>query len=340
MEVLKVATLEEIKQVKNKVQSDLMKKKNVTGVGIGFKETNGKKTEELCLIVMVTQKVESSELSSKDLIPAEIQGIMTDVKAVGRIVIHKSRKDRWRPAPPGVSIGHEYVTAGTFGSVVWDNATNKKLILSNNHVLANSNDARKKDAIVQPGPIDGGKAPQDLVAELERFVPIIFEKSDTNICSVANGVAGIANFIAGILGSKSRLAALRIESTSNEVDAAVAVPWKDSVTEEILDIGAVMGVTEPGLDMKVKKSGRTTGVTEGTITGLNAAVEVEYGNGKIALFENQIVTTDMSEPGDSGSLLLEAETNKAVGLLFAGSDEITVFCPINRVMELLDVNFG
>ncbi len=335
-----MTTIEQISQIKNRVQANLMKKKNVTGVGIGFKETNGKKTGDLCLVVLVTQKMEPSQLASKDLIPAEIQGITTDVKAVGRIVIHKSRKDRWRPAPPGVSIGHEYITAGTFGSVVWDNATKKKLILSNNHVLANSNDARTKDAIVQPGPIDGGKAPQDLVGELERFVPIIFEKSDNNICSVANGVTGIANFIAGILGSKSRLAALRIESTPNEVDAAVAVPWKDSITDEILDMGAVTGVTDPELDMKVKKSGRTTGVTEGTITGLNTTVEVEYGNGKIALFENQIITTDMSEPGDSGSLLLEAETNKAVGLLFAGSDEVTVFCPIKRVMELLDVNFG
>lgn len=335
-----MATIEQITQVKNKVQSNLMKKKNVTGVGIGFKETNGKKTGELSLVVLVTQKMAPAQLASQDLIPAEIQGIVTDVKAVGRIVIHKSRTDRWRPAPPGVSIGHEYITAGTFGSVVWDNATKKKLILSNNHVLANSNEARTKDAIVQPGPIDGGRAPQDLVAELERFVPIIFEKSDNKICSVANGVAGIANFIAGILGSKSRLTALRMESTPNEVDAAVAVPWKDSITDEILDIGAVTGVTDPELDMKVKKSGRTTGVTEGTITALNTAVEVEYGNGKIALFENQIITTDMSEPGDSGSLLLEAETNKAVGLLFAGSDEVTVFCPIKRVMELLEINFG
>ena len=81
-------------------------------------------------------------------------------------------------------------------------------------------------------------------------------------------------------------------------------------------------------------------LTEGTITELNATVQVGYGGGKTALFENQIVTTNMSEPGDSGSLLVEAETNKAVGLLYAGSDEVTVHCPINRVLELLDIHFG
>jgi len=335
-----MATIEQILQVKSKVQSELMKKMNVTGVGIGFKETKGKVTEELSLVVMVKKKMELSQLASKDIIPAEIQGIKTDVKEVGEIVIHKPRTDRWRPAPPGVSIGHLYITAGTFGAIVRDNATNKRLILSNNHVLANSNKAQNGDNILQPGPADGGKSPQDRIANLERYVSIIFEKSDDNICSIANGVAGVANFIARILGSKSRLSTFRMEPTPNEVDAAVAIPWKDSIKDEILDIGMVAGVSDPELEMAVKKSGRTTAVTEGKITSLNAMVQVGYGNGKTALFENQIITTDMSQPGDSGSLLMEAETNKAVGLLFAGSDEVTVHSPIKRVMELLNVNFG
>lgn len=333
-------TIEQILQVKNKVQAGLMKKKNVTGVGIGFKETRRKMTGELSLVVLVTKKIELSELTFKDMVPAEIQGVITDVKEVGKIVIHKLRTDRWRPAQPGVSIGHEYITAGTFGAVVRDNTSNKRLILSNNHVLANSNKAQQGDAILQPGPADGGKAPQDRIADLERFIPIIFEESDDKTCSIANGVAGIANFIAGMLGSKSRLTAIRMESIPNEVDAAVATPWGDSINDEILEIGVVGGVVEPQLEMRVKKSGRTTAVTEGIITTLNAMVQVGYGDGKTALFENQIITTDMSQPGDSGSLLLEATTNKAVGLLFAGSDEVTVHSPIQRIMELLNIKFG
>ena len=335
-----MATIEQISEVKRKVQTDLMKKKNVNGVGIGFKETGGKKTGELSLVILVTRKLDRSQLESKDIIPLEIENVKTDVKEVGHIVIHKSRKDRWRPAPPGVSIGHYAITAGTFGAVVLDNTTNKKLILSNNHVLANSNSASIGDNIIQPGHADGGNSPQDRIANLERFVPIIFEKSDDTSCFIANGVAGIANFIARLLGSKSKLAAFRADPTPNEVDAAVATPWDDSIKDEILEIGFVTDITEPQLDMRVKKSGRTTGLTEGTITELNVTVQVGYGGGKTALFENQIITTDMSEPGDSGSLLVEAETNKAVGLLYAGSDEVTVHCPINRVLELLEIHFG
>ncbi len=334
-----MAAMEQILQVKKKAQTDLMKKNNVIGVGVGFKETKKQTTGDLSLVILVTNKLGASRLAGKDVIPEEIDGIATDVKAVGQIVIHKSRKDRWRPAPSGVSIGHEYITAGTFGAVVRDNATNKKLILSNNHVLANSNEARKKDAIVQPGPIDGGRVPQDLIAELERFVPIIFEKSESN-CSIAKAAAGSANFIARLLGSKSRLTASRMDTTVNEVDAAVAIPWGDGIEDEILDIGLVAGVRDPELELAVKKSGRTTGLTKGKITMLNTMVQVGYGDGKFAIFDNQIITTDMSEAGDSGSLLVEADTNKAVGLLFAGSTEVTVYCPIQRVMELLEINFG
>lgn len=335
-----MATIEQILQVKKTEQSGLMKKMNVTGVGIGFKETKGKVTEELSLVTLVRKKLESSQLASKDIVPEKIQGIVTDVREVGNIVIHKLRTDRWRPAPPGVSMGHEYITAGTFGAVVWDKATKKRLLLSNNHVLANSNDAHTGDTILQPGPADYGKAPQDLIAKLERFIPIIFENNRNKVCSIANGVAVTANWIARILGSKSRLTAIRMESTPNEVDAAVASPWKDSIIDEILEIGPVTGICDPELQMKVKKSGRTTAVTEGAITTLNAKVQVGYGDGKTALFENQIITTNMSRPGDSGSLLLEAGTHRAVGLLFAGSDKVTVHSPIKRVLELLEINFG
>ena len=59
-----------------------------------------------------------------------------------------------RPAPGGVSIGHKDITAGTLGMLVQDKETGEILILSNNHILANSNDAKIGDRIMQPGPHD------------------------------------------------------------------------------------------------------------------------------------------------------------------------------------------
>ena len=88
--------------------------------------------------------------------------------------------------------------------------------------------------------------------------------------------------------------------------------------------------------MSVTKSGRTTELTHGEVQVLDATVTIDYG-GQTALFEEQILTGPMSEPGDSGSLLVARETGSVVGLLFAGSQQSTVFNPIDRVLELMQV---
>ncbi|MGH9148010.1 MAG: serine protease, partial [Vicinamibacterales bacterium] len=74
----------------------------------------------------------------------------------------------------------------------------------------------------------------------------------------------------------------------------------------------------------------------GRITAINATVNVNYGGGKVARFVNQIVTTNMSAGGDSGSLLLDLE-NRAVGLLFAGSSALTIHNDIRYVQALLGI---
>jgi len=229
--------------------------------------------------------------------------------------------------------------------VVRDVSSNTKLILSSNHILANWNNAQIGDAILHPSPIAGGIMPQDKIAELERFIYIYFEgdgdENGEGICPIAKGVTGIANFIANILGSKSRLIPMRIDQTANEVDAAVAKPLNDDdITDIIPDIGVVNDACDPELGMKVKKWGRTTGITEGIIEALNVTIQIGFGGGRTAIFKNQIVTSKMSQPGDSACLLVESSTNKAVGLLLAGSEETTVYSPIKRVMELLNINFG
>ncbi len=63
----------------------LLDKTHVVGVGIGHKVTAGRATGPLCLVVMVTEKVPPEQLSSQDRVPAEIEGIPTDVVAVGQV---------------------------------------------------------------------------------------------------------------------------------------------------------------------------------------------------------------------------------------------------------------
>ncbi|MCI0495397.1 S1 family peptidase [candidate division KSB1 bacterium] len=335
-------TTEQVRQVKEINLKTLKLKQNVSGVGIGHKIVAGKSTGELCLTILVKKKFPKSTLLAKDLIPQTIDSIATDVKEVGNIVAFKARTDRWRPAPGGVSIGHYAITAGTLGAFVKDVATGQTLILSNNHVMANSNDASKGDAILQPGPADGGNNPQDRIAELERFITIQFQGGGGNggTCSIANGFSSVLNFLAKIVGSEHRLISTKITAANNEVDAALAKPaWNDVITGDIIDIGVITGTKEPQIGMAVRKSGRTTATTSGTIEMLNVNVDVGYGGSKVATFENQIVTGAISSPGDSGSLVVDGTEPLAVGLLFAGSDTSTVINPIDRVLELLNIQF-
>lgn len=328
-----------VNEIKNRNQQAILSRQNVVGVGTGYKQRRGAKTNQLCIVTLVNHKVPQAGLAAADMLPRDIEGIPTDVIEVGDLVALQSPTDVWRPAPGGVSIGHFRISAGTFGCVVYDRQSGERLILSNNHVLANSNDAQLGDNILQPGAIDGGRVKDHTLAYLERYNPIVYLSEDSS-CSIANAVVTIANAIAELLGSSHRISAQRFNSQAvNPIDAALARPVNnDDILDEILQIGEVHETAEAILGMAVRKSGRTTGLTTGTITVLNATVDVGYTGDRVARFENQIVTSPMSEGGDSGSLLVAGDALKAVGLLFAGSSQATIFNPIQTVLDILEVD--
>ncbi len=329
----------EVTQVKEAHKHTILTKPNVVGVGVGYKETRGQRTDELSVLVLVRQKVPQAGLTPEAHIAAQLDGVKTDVVEIGIPRALQLPTDRWRPVPGGVSLGHYKVTAGTFGAVVRDRNTGTRLILSNNHVLANSNDAVVGDPILQPGAADGGQQGPDTIAQLERFQAIEFATAP-GTCSLAQGVAGLANLIARLIGSHHRLEALQSDPAAvNQVDAAVARPLQDDVIQdEILGIGLVEGTIPATLLMPVRKSGRSTGLTTGQIIAMDATISVSYGVDRVAQFEGQIVTTPMSAPGDSGSLLVADDSQRAVGLLFAGSDQATIHNPIQDVLELLEIS--
>jgi hypothetical protein len=328
----------EISRVKESNKEMLMAKPNVIGVGTGYKVSDGKRTSELCLVTLVRQKVPPSALQADAMVPREIDGVRTDVVEIGEVRALQTRTSRWRPAPAGVSLGHYRITAGTFSCLVHDRASGTPLMLSNNHVLANSNDASPGDAILQPGPADGGQAGADTIAVLERFCPIEFN-TQPGSCNVANAYASLGNAVARLLGSQHRVVSIKSNpQAANLVDAAVARPINSAdVLDEILEIGTVSGSLPAQLGMAVRKSGRTTGLTTGEITIMEATVTVNYGTGKDAVFENQLIMGPMSQGGDSGSLIVAASSQQAVGLLFAGSEQSTIANPIQAVLNCLDV---
>ncbi|MBN1928560.1 MAG: hypothetical protein JW764_03370 [Chlorobiaceae bacterium] len=316
------------------VRSSLMGRKNVVATGIGYKISAGKKTGDLSIICSVERKEPSSRLLASEMVPASVDGIPTDVVATGRIRALQPPTGRFRPAPGGVSIGHFEITAGTLGCLVRKNG--ELFILSNNHVLANSNDAAIGDPILQPGPYDGGLNPADKIAELAEFVPITYSGSSST-CPVANSIADVCNLLAAITGSDTRLQAISVQAAENLVDAALARPVNPAdVRNDMLGIGAIAGTAEGTLGMAVKKSGRTTGLTTGEIQQIDVTVNVSYGGDRVAQFHDQLLAGAMSQGGDSGSAVLDT-SNNLVGLLFAGSDQTTVINRIQNVFSILGV---
>lgn len=330
------------KRIINKYKKSFMSLKNVIGLGYGIKEKRGKKIGEEAIMVLVEKKLPSHKLKKNDFIPQSVEKVKTDVIEVGELRFLESRTGRMRPAQPGVSIGHYKITAGTFGAVVKDRKTGEPLILSNNHVLANitnghDNRAQKGDPILQPGVYDDGSKPDDIIAYLERYVPIKSGNGEPQ-CGVAIAVERLANLLIHFFRPSYNMKFFK-EEGNNLVDCAVAKPVsvKDLKTE-ILDIGEVKGAKEAELDMKIQKSGRTSGYTTGKIIAMGTVVKVNMSESEVAIFEDQLVTTPLSKAGDSGSLVLDMDNN-AVGLLFAGSDQATVCNRVDNVMEKLNIVF-
>jgi hypothetical protein len=326
--------MEEVRRVKAQFTDLLLAKSNVVGCGVGYKEVAGTRTGELCVVVSVAQKVSRGQLAPEHLVPQALEGVRTDVQETGVIRALRDRTDKWQPAPGGVSCGHVAITAGTLGCLV--TRGDEIFILSNNHVLADSNQGQPGDAILQPGPHDGGTL-ADQIATLEEFVPINFGTDDP-ICPIATGLADVFNGLAQIFGSRHRMQAFQENPEMNLVDAAIARPLSaDLVEKRILEIGAPQGVGEGTLGLRIRKSGRTTGLTSGEITQVDATVRVGYGAGNTATFTDQLVAGPMSSGGDSGSAVLD-EDGRVVGLLFAGSAQTTVINRIQNVLDALNVS--
>ena len=229
-----------------------------------------------------------------------------------------SHRARHRPAPGGVSVGHVSITAGTLGSraigltAPWNN---RHLILSNNHVLANSNAARVGDSILQPGPADGGRHPGDQIAVLARWIPINF--------------GGAANVIDAAFGWAWHE---RIRGEQYYISGGRAAYYRTGTAPLAASLGLIVG-----------KSGRTTGLTQGRVTQIGVSVNVNYGAGRVALFRNQIAIQSVnanpfSAGGDSGSLIWHwANGVRPVGLLFAGGGGTTFANPIGSVLAALNI---
>jgi Peptidase family S64 len=302
---------------------------NVVGVGIGEKLAGTRPTGTLAVKFLVRMKYPETDLETRTILPKDIDGLPTDVEEVGlfrrlpaagaaRARRHPhlggplpNPRTKIRPAQPGCSIGfqdpnNQFVMAGTFGALVKNGTA--VCVLSNNHVLADESRLQPGAKIFQPGLLDGGNPATDEIAQLTKFIPLLPQQP-------------------------------------NKVDCAIAKLTKPGIAvRDILFIGVPKGVADAAMDMMVHKFGRTTSYTVGHVTSVDTDVTVQYETGTFTFAEQIIIVGQnnipFSDAGDSGSLILQRGTNKAVGLLFAGSRTHTIANHFSDVLQALNVTLA
>jgi hypothetical protein len=224
---------------------------------------------------------------------------------------------RVRPLRPGLSVGHPDVTAGTLGGFVRRPGAAGLLVLSNNHVLANSDAATEGDPVLQPGVADGG-TPGDRIGVLSGSVRLGTDPGNLVDAAVATLDAGVAADPSAYPGGPL--------------------------------LGTVAAVDDVDPEELVEKIGRTTGHTRGRITAVEVdGVGVQYDDG-VYTFDDQIeiegLTGAFSAGGDSGSVIWRSRDRAPLGLLFAGSTEggsagggVTFANPLATVLRELGVDW-
>ena len=310
--------------VKTANEKTLMATKGVRGVGVG--EKNG----SLAVLVLV------DDASNVTNLPSTLNGMPVSVRVVGKIhALPCSGSSNPQiayplPVPLGVSGGNAIMfggccASGTIGFKVRDNNTGFVGWISNNHVVGHGDDGCPSTAPIgtpeyQPGSIDASPtcSSAQYIGTLNRVVPIVFGGAD------------------------------------NSVDAGFVVSSDTAVSGNILNLGPqVDNVVAPFLGQVVRKNGRTSGCTEGTVTGVGLTIAVLYSESApcattcgTATFTNQVEfsptapSTTMAEAGDSGSPVIDA-ANNAVALLFAGDGIGDGFGnPMETVLTDLDVTLS
>ena len=305
---------------------------NVVGVGIGERLVDGRPTGTLAIKIFVRIKYPKEQITDSDRLPADVLGIPIDVEQVGTFrslatppapstattatttaaaPAALNPRARLRPLQPGCSVGfvdaaNPVVVAGTFGFLATDGT--RKYIVSNNHVLADENRLAIGGPILQPGLLDGGDPKADRIATLAGFTPLSRTEPNTVDCAKA------------LLD-----------------DGQTASP-------AVLHVGAPRGTTPAAMDMVVHKFGRTTSYRVGRVTSVDTDLSVDYGQGAIT-FHGQILIQGVngqpfSDAGDSGALVVERATGKAVGLLFAGSASHSAANHIADVLAALQLQLA
>jgi hypothetical protein len=296
-------------------------RRRANDIALGVTQGAGDGDAKLAVLVQNRNKIQS----------AVVEEIVGAARGEAEVLYIGRQKPLWTtarndPLRLGASISPTTVKySGTLGCFCRDTLSGAIGILSNNHVLADVNGVRIGTTIMQPGAGDGGRAEEDVIAQLSRFVPIQF--------------GGFPNRV------DAAFAALTEHGRGEDRGSLF-----DSSDEPAPAIALNPGeIAEALPGMIVHKTGRTTRHTRGRVRAVNVNNYLVDVGVAVARFDGQmVIETEMapqpfSRPGDSGSLIVDEE-GRPVALLFAGSASggvgnvgITGANPISYVTEQLGV---
>jgi hypothetical protein len=270
---------------------------DIRAVDYGFAYKADRPTDRLSIRFHMNRKRRLNELPRNQRLPESIEGVPVDVLAVGYMLHGANPRTAQEVLQPGISIGNlKLKTTGTLGVWVTDLTTQELCILSNWHVLCGGPEAAVGDQISQPGPMDLGSNPGHEVARLERWLRLS-EQFDAAMARIVEGV-----------------------KTNFELFATAVRPT---------------GTSSPSLGMRMLKSGAVSGVTHAIVDGIGGSYRLDYtgyGDGPEWMEGFRLVpdpenpSNALSLEGDSGSLWMDSAGRRAVGLHFAGEDDLS---PLN-----------
>jgi len=313
--------IDQISQIKDNHANKILALPGVNAIGLGY--IGGQQNEEnIGIIVYLDDPTEPHQ------VPETLEGIEVEIReghfsspfatlteqepsqppaaAKPKTGLGNPRDVEFEPMIGGIGVNPDFFYfsswSGTLGLAIWDKNKNA-VILSNRHVICG-----KK-------PVVGDGVSQPVYEFLSHLA---------------------ARLVAWNQGD------ITYQGKKYGIDAAIALPTNNRKASvgKIYGLPDVAGTATAILGMNVTKSGLTTNVTTGTVTGINVdCIEKDSA----IVMSNQIIiksstTGSFSESGDSGSAVIEIGTNKVTGLLWGGNEKLkeTMCSPIEAVLDYFE----
>ncbi|MER5546500.1 hypothetical protein ACWDBP_34960 [Streptomyces sp. NPDC001233] len=307
---------EELIAIKEQVEQQFLDQPGVTGVDVGYKWVGGQRTDQLAVRIHVERKTD--DIPPEQRVPPEINGALTDVlerkyelhvMARPLEVTLQADTAHYSPLEGGISMGPSRVIGGSVYA-----GTLGAIVIDN--------------------------STQKRVALTNFHVAAV-----DDAWAVGNRMVQPSQIDTGTVPSDEFGAILRATLSAAVDGAVISIDSSKMTSCEVVDIGMVQGTKNAVLGMAVRKRGRTTGLTYGSVDGIAASVTVDYGDNlgqrtlsnQVSIAADTSRNTTFSDHGDSGSVIVD-DSGNVVALLFAGSGSNTVGNPITDVLTELGIS--